>query len=368
MCALHSGQVAKHEPFARAVSWFKNGQPLSSSSDVQLAQEGELNSLTIPEVFDEDAGQYAAVAENPAGQAVSKCELTVQPTADTLPTPADGAHSAKLRPQLERPFASTRAAPPSQAATAQLLPDDAPYSRPPAFAIAEPRAAPLASAAAPTNDPLPPSLSAVAPLERLPRPVSRPSAEPPNVGESRRPPPTSTPATPVQLPDKAKPSKPLEGSAPTFTRARQKSLARSAIACSSCTAMYDYMYTNTVRVQPLQNSSARVGDPVRLEGSILSDAPLTRVQWLRDQQELVPQPQSALVQLSPPRQTPAGAEYTAALSIWSCAPADDAKYTCVAINPFGQTSSFCVLRIEPLCTNTGLTRLKCIKQRSTSVL
>ena len=201
------------------VSWFKNGQPLSSSSDVQLAQEGELHSLTIPEVFDEDAGQYAAVAENPAGQAVSKCELTVQPTADTLPTPAaEGARTAELRPQLERPFAPTRAAPPSQAATAQLKPAEAPapYARPPAFATAEPRAAPQATAAAPTN-------------ERLPRSVSRPSAEPANVGDSRRPPPTATPAAPQQEPralpaalppEKAKPSKPLEGSPPTFTRAR----------------------------------------------------------------------------------------------------------------------------------------------------
>ena len=126
----------------------------------------------------------------------------------------------------------------------------------------------------------------------------------------------------------------------------------------SIRVLYVRVRTCNLRVQPLPNSSARVGDRVRLEGSILSDAPLTRVQWLRNQQELVPPPQSALVELSLPRQTPAGAEYTAALSIWSCTPADDAKYTCVAFNAFGQKASFCVLRIEPLGTNTNSYKLQ----------
>lgn len=44
---------------------------------------GDLHTLTIPEVFEEDAGTYAVQASNPAGEAKSLAKLNVHTVSET---------------------------------------------------------------------------------------------------------------------------------------------------------------------------------------------------------------------------------------------------------------------------------------------
>ncbi|KAL1455864.1 hypothetical protein WDU94_000636, partial [Cyamophila willieti] len=60
------------------VIWYHDGRPVKESEDFQLLFKGDKCSLLIKEVFVEDGGEYRVVAVNSAGEAESKCKLTVQ--------------------------------------------------------------------------------------------------------------------------------------------------------------------------------------------------------------------------------------------------------------------------------------------------
>lgn len=52
--------------------------------------EGDTHRLTIPEVFDEDAGRFSAMAENPSGKATCSALLTVASPPPLPMVPAPG--------------------------------------------------------------------------------------------------------------------------------------------------------------------------------------------------------------------------------------------------------------------------------------
>ncbi|XP_031348623.1 titin isoform X3 [Photinus pyralis] len=74
--------VGQPEP---EVIWYHNDKPVKESADFQLLFQGDRCSLIIQEAFAEDAGDYRVVALNSAGEASSKCTLTVTPLTDTAP-------------------------------------------------------------------------------------------------------------------------------------------------------------------------------------------------------------------------------------------------------------------------------------------
>lgn len=62
------------------ITWFKEGQEITPSSDFQPGFETNTGtcSLEIPEVFPEDAGEYACRAVNPFGESVTTANLLVE--------------------------------------------------------------------------------------------------------------------------------------------------------------------------------------------------------------------------------------------------------------------------------------------------
>lgn len=67
------------------VIWYHENKPIKESADVQLLFRGDRCSLFIQEAYLDDAGEYRVVAINSAGEASSKCQLTVKPLNETDP-------------------------------------------------------------------------------------------------------------------------------------------------------------------------------------------------------------------------------------------------------------------------------------------
>lgn len=60
------------------VEWLHNGDSIEESKDIFTQQDNSGQcSLTIKEVFPEDAGEYVCVAKNKIGEALSRCIVTV---------------------------------------------------------------------------------------------------------------------------------------------------------------------------------------------------------------------------------------------------------------------------------------------------
>lgn len=74
--------VGQPEP---EVIWYHDSRPVKESSDFQLLFQGDRCSLIIQEAFREDAGEYKVIAINSAGEASSKCNLTITPVGDAEP-------------------------------------------------------------------------------------------------------------------------------------------------------------------------------------------------------------------------------------------------------------------------------------------
>lgn len=58
------------------VKWFVGGEAIVSP-DYQIANSGDTYTLSIQEVFDEDAGRFTVLAENPHGKATCSAILHV---------------------------------------------------------------------------------------------------------------------------------------------------------------------------------------------------------------------------------------------------------------------------------------------------
>ena len=63
---------------APSIKWFQNDDELESTMDMQIVNEGDKSALYIPEVFDQDEGDYTVKAENSAGMASSQARLVVK--------------------------------------------------------------------------------------------------------------------------------------------------------------------------------------------------------------------------------------------------------------------------------------------------
>jgi len=61
------------------ITWFKDGEAVSSSDIVDLKYRQGLASLSINELFPEDAGKYTCKATSSQGEAECSCKLTVIP-------------------------------------------------------------------------------------------------------------------------------------------------------------------------------------------------------------------------------------------------------------------------------------------------
>lgn len=59
------------------IRWFRNGKEIINSPDFEILHEGDVYTLSIPEVFNEDSGKYTVKAENNAGNAECTAELIV---------------------------------------------------------------------------------------------------------------------------------------------------------------------------------------------------------------------------------------------------------------------------------------------------
>ena len=65
----------KPEP---TIKWFKGGSQINDSADFQITYREGRVILTIPEVFEQDAGKFVCNAENTGGSADSSAELIVK--------------------------------------------------------------------------------------------------------------------------------------------------------------------------------------------------------------------------------------------------------------------------------------------------
>lgn len=72
--------VGQPEP---EVIWYHDDRPVKESQDFQLLFQGDRCSLVIQEALTEDAGEYKVVALNSAGEASSKCILSVTPITES---------------------------------------------------------------------------------------------------------------------------------------------------------------------------------------------------------------------------------------------------------------------------------------------
>ncbi|XP_060064415.1 titin-like, partial [Ylistrum balloti] len=69
------------------VTWYREGAQVVSSPDFEIITEGDLHTLYIPEVFQEDGGNFTVTAENPAGHAQCTTELRILAPMDQTPAP-----------------------------------------------------------------------------------------------------------------------------------------------------------------------------------------------------------------------------------------------------------------------------------------
>lgn len=88
--------VGQPEP---EVIWYHNNRPVKESSDIQLVFQGDRCSLLIHDACMEDIGEYKVVAINSAGEASSKCLLSV--------TSLDSENSVKRHHTMEHSITTT---------------------------------------------------------------------------------------------------------------------------------------------------------------------------------------------------------------------------------------------------------------------
>jgi len=67
--------TGKPEP---SIKWYREGKELTDKADFEISYQDGRVSLSIPEAFPEDQGQFKCTARNIGGQATSSAELIVR--------------------------------------------------------------------------------------------------------------------------------------------------------------------------------------------------------------------------------------------------------------------------------------------------
>ncbi|XP_047393930.1 obscurin [Sciurus carolinensis] len=88
--------------------WFKDGQPLSASAHIRMADKKTLHALEIVSVTREDAGQYAAYISNAVGAAYSSARLLVRGPDEPEEKPASGVCEQLVPPRIVERFTPKR--------------------------------------------------------------------------------------------------------------------------------------------------------------------------------------------------------------------------------------------------------------------
>ncbi len=77
-----------------SVTWFREGAKIEPSLDFEMSYTNGVATLTIPEIFTDDAGTYTCTAANPAGSKSTICKLTVKGSGKPQTNAHNGAPSS----------------------------------------------------------------------------------------------------------------------------------------------------------------------------------------------------------------------------------------------------------------------------------
>uniref|UniRef100_A0AC11DPM5 Obscurin, cytoskeletal calmodulin and titin-interacting RhoGEF n=1 Tax=Ovis aries TaxID=9940 RepID=A0AC11DPM5_SHEEP len=88
--------------------WFKDGQPLTASAHIRMADRKMLRTLEIVSVTSEDAGQYSAYISNAVGAAYSSARLLVRGPNEPEEKPALDARQQLVPPRFLEKFTSKK--------------------------------------------------------------------------------------------------------------------------------------------------------------------------------------------------------------------------------------------------------------------
>uniref|UniRef100_A0A8C3YS51 Obscurin n=1 Tax=Catagonus wagneri TaxID=51154 RepID=A0A8C3YS51_9CETA len=90
------------------VYWFKDGQPLSASEHIRVADRKTLHTLEIIPVTSQDAGEYSAYISNTVGAAYSSARLLVRDPGKPEEKPASDEHQQLAPPRFLEKFTSKK--------------------------------------------------------------------------------------------------------------------------------------------------------------------------------------------------------------------------------------------------------------------
>uniref|UniRef100_A0A452G6J3 non-specific serine/threonine protein kinase n=1 Tax=Capra hircus TaxID=9925 RepID=A0A452G6J3_CAPHI len=88
--------------------WFKDGQPLTASAHIRMADRKMLHTLEVVSVTSEDAGQYSAYISNAVGAAYSSARLLVRGPNEPEEKPALDARQQLVPPRFLEKFTSKK--------------------------------------------------------------------------------------------------------------------------------------------------------------------------------------------------------------------------------------------------------------------
>ncbi|XP_040097221.1 obscurin isoform X4 [Oryx dammah] len=88
--------------------WFKDGQPLTASAHIRMADRKTLHTLEVVSVTSEDAGQYSAYISNAVGAAYSSARLLVRGPNEPEEKPALDARQQLVPPRFLEKFTSKK--------------------------------------------------------------------------------------------------------------------------------------------------------------------------------------------------------------------------------------------------------------------
>ncbi|XP_070648483.1 obscurin isoform X39 [Bos indicus] len=88
--------------------WFKDGQPLTASAHIRMADRKMLHTLEVVSVTSEDAGQYSAYISNAVGAAYSSARLLVRGPDEPEEKPALDARQQLVPPRFLEKFTSKK--------------------------------------------------------------------------------------------------------------------------------------------------------------------------------------------------------------------------------------------------------------------